>query len=106
MHLSVSDVASWYAERYPDFEMGAVVPGPCALCFIDLEVGDLVVTRQICNENNPYESGQVGYISKVWQSPQFGRMFVVSLTSGHELLCPRSALKKQCDIRDSIQGDR
>ncbi len=102
MHLNVSDPVAWYAEMYPDFRVYDVVPGPCLSCFSQLSVGDRVVTRRVCNENNPIEAGQVGHITKIWQNNEFGNMFVVTLQSGKDLLCPRSALKKHNENNEEV----
>jgi hypothetical protein len=45
MHLNVSDVETWYMERYPDLSIGDPVPGYCFDCFPEIGEGMEVELR-------------------------------------------------------------
>ena len=97
MHLNVSDPASWYAERHPDAVFGGFVPEPCPGCFLEVCVGDAVRTRRLVNDNHTIEPNQRGTIKAVYCNKEFGNLFVVSLESGKDIVCPRQAIRKPFD---------
>lgn len=97
MHINVGDAAAWYAERHPDVRLGDLVPEPCMFCFVELAVGDRVVTRRLTNDNLAIEPGQRGVLRAIYTKREFGSVYVIALDAGEQITVPRAAIRKQRD---------
>lgn len=44
-HLQVGDIAVWYQDYWPGYQIGALVPAKCPGCWFDLQIGHRVRVR-------------------------------------------------------------
>lgn len=94
MHLNISDVATWYAIRYPDVPFGSFVPGVCYSCFADLAVGDRVELRNIDDDL----VGQIGVIDRIATDPLgSGSLYFVVVDGDERALIRRQLIKHRDD---------
>ena len=95
MHLNVSDVESWYKERYPELAIGDPVPGYCFDCFPEIKEGMRVELRLKLGQSQ-VDRLDVGTVKRVYKSDA-GELYDVRFTKDgkelSEIFC-RSEIRK------------
>jgi hypothetical protein len=93
-HLSVGDVARWYAEYYPGLPVGSLVPGKCFYCWPELSIGDEVAVRPMLGDERQASPAVLGGIRQILSAVEHGSIYLVSLKSGEERFFIRAELRK------------
>lgn len=93
MHLNVTDVQQWYADRYPGAPVGSLVPGRCYFCWHELATGSPVVIRHSLEGVNQVTPGTKGVVEQVISAAD-GSIYLVRLESGEDRYFIRAELRK------------
>ena len=95
-HLNVADPVTWYAERYPDLDLGDLVAAPCFYCFPSIETGDAVVIRSHFTQHPDFAAiASRGIVTRITTSDA-GHLFHLQLDGGDDVFV-RGEIRKPRD---------
>jgi len=99
MHLNVRDVEAWYKERYPELNVGSLVPGYCIDCFPEIKEGMRVQLKMKLGQYQA-ERGDIGTVQKVYKS-ECGELYAVQFEKESKTISEIFCRPEIAKVRDT-----